>query len=45
MTYDWRADALGSWQFWCRMMALAMGSRRFETLPEMYFQESRGVIP
>lgn len=45
MTYDWRADALASWHFWCRMMALAIGARRFETLPEMYFQESRGAIP
>lgn len=43
--YDWRADAYGSWQFYCRMMALAIGSRRFETVWEMYFVESRGGIP
>ena len=43
--YDWRTDSYRSWEFYLRMMALAVGSRRFETLPEMYFAESRGLIP
>ena len=45
MTYDWRDDAIGSWRLWCRMMALGGGFIRPASLPEMYFAESRGVIP
>ena len=45
MTYDWQADALASWAFAIRMKALAIGSRRFQTLFEMYWQEANGVIP
>ena len=45
MGYDWQADAIGSWLFYLRMRALAIGSRRFETVTEMYFVESRGGIP
>jgi hypothetical protein len=43
--YDWRQDAYGSWQHAIRMMALSIGSVRFSTLPEMYWQERHGVIP
>lgn len=45
MTYDWQQDALASYTYALRMLALKIGSRRFETLPEMYWQESHGVIP
>lgn len=45
MRYDAKADAFGSWDFWCRRMALAAGAVRFATIEEMYFQEARGVIP
>lgn len=44
MTYDWRADALASYTYALRMKALAIGSIRFATLPEMYWQEHHGVI-
>ncbi len=38
---DWTAS------YWlaCRLAALLIGSKRFETLPDMYFIESRGLIP
>ena len=42
--YNWRLDAYGSYLFALRMKALALGSRRFETLPEMYWQEAHGQI-
>ena len=42
--YNWRLDAYGSYLFALRMMALAVGSRLFETLPEMYWQEQHGLI-
>ena len=38
-------DAYLSWAYAIRMMALRIGSRRFETLPEMYWQEQHGLIP
>lgn len=44
MTYSWRADAIASFTYALRMKALAIGSRRFETLPEMYWQEAHGQI-
>ena len=44
MTYDWQADFGASYTYAVRMKALAGGFRRFETLPEMYWQESHGVI-
>lgn len=45
MEYDWRADAIASWHLALRMMALACGSVQFKSLPELYWQESKGVIP
>ena len=42
--YNWRLDAYCSYLFALRMMALAVGSRLFETLPEMYWQEQHGLI-
>lgn len=42
---NWRQDALDSYHLALRMIALRIGSRRFETLPEMYWQEAHGVIP
>ena len=45
MTYDWQCDAIESWKVWCRYMALLSGSRRPETLMELYFCEGRGIIP
>lgn len=44
-TYRWRTDAFDSYTYALRMKALAIGSRRFATLPEMYWQESHGQIP
>jgi len=43
--YDWQADAIGSWRFALRMMALRRGAARFETLWEMYWLESQGSLP
>lgn len=43
--YDWRRDAIDCYHLALRMIALRIGSRRFETLPEMYWQEQHGVIP
>lgn len=45
MTYDWRADALACYTLALRMLALRVGSRHFETLPEMYWVERHGGIP
>lgn len=45
MTYDWRADAIACYHLALRMKALAIGSMRFSTIPEMYWQERHGVIP
>ena len=45
MTYDWRQDSRNSYTYALRMMALRIGSRRFETPAEMYWQEQHGVIP
>lgn len=45
MTYDWERDAIDSYHYALRMMALSIGSRRFETLYELYYQEAHGVIP
>ena len=45
MTYCWRTDALRSWELALRMMALACGARRPESLFEWYFVESRGGFP
>jgi len=43
--YDWNADAVACYTLALRMIALRMGIRRFETIPEMYWQERHGVIP
>ena len=43
--YEWQQDAWGSWQYAMRMMALSVGSIRFQTIPELYWQEQHGVIP
>ena len=45
MAYDWRSDALASYTLAMRLKALAVGSRPFQTIPEMYWQELNGVIP
>lgn len=45
LMYDWQQDSRDSWALAIRYLALAYGSRRFQTIPEMYFQESRGAIP
>ena len=43
--YSWELDSYRSWQLALRCMALACGSRRFETLAEMYWAEQQGQIP
>lgn len=43
--YDWERDAIKCYTLAIRMISLRLGSRRFETLPEMYWQEQHGVIP
>lgn len=43
--YDWNADAIACYTLALRMIALRLGTRRFETIPEMYWQERHGVIP
>ncbi len=43
--YDWKADAIASYTLALRMIALQIGTRRFATIPEMYWQERHGVIP
>ena len=43
--YNWCDDAYQSWELCIRMMALECGSRRFETLFEMYWIESQGGVP
>lgn len=45
MTYCPRTDSIRSWELALRMMALACGARRFETCWELYWLESRGLIP
>jgi hypothetical protein len=43
--YNWERDAISSYTLAIRMIALRIGSRRFKTLPEMYWQEQHGTIP
>jgi len=45
MIYDWRKDSLACYMLALRMIALRRGAVGFKTLPEMYWQESHGVIP
>ena len=45
MTYDWQADSRANYLYALRMMALSIGSLRFKTIYEMYWQEQHGVIP
>ena len=45
MTYDWRTDAFNCYTLALRMIALRLGSVRFKTIPELYYQERHGVIP
>lgn len=45
MTYCGHADAFQSWKYCIHMLALGAGSRRFETLFEMYWLEQHGLIP
>lgn len=33
--YDWQSDAIACYALALRMIALRIGSRRFETIPEM----------
>ena len=39
------ADAKACYEYALYMKALAIGSRRFQTVSEMYWQEMHGVIP
>jgi len=43
--YCGHADAYASWRYAIHMLSLAVGSRRFETLAELYWIESQGGIP
>lgn len=43
--YDWRRDAIDCYHLALHLKALALGAKRFQTIPEMYHQESHGVIP
>jgi hypothetical protein len=43
--YDWERDAIACYTLAIRMIALRIGSRQFQTIPEMYWQEQHGVIP
>lgn len=45
MAYDATRDGRDSYTYALRMIALRIGSRRFETLPELYYVESFGLIP
>lgn len=45
MTYIPAQDAYLSWQHAVYMMALQIGSKRFHALSEMYWLESKGLIP
>lgn len=45
MAYDWRSDAIASYGLAMRLKALAIGSRCFQTIPELYWQELNGAIP
>ena len=44
MTYPWRHDFGMSYTLALRMIALRLGVVRFETIPELYWQERHGVI-
>jgi hypothetical protein len=43
--YDWQSDAKACYEYALRMIALRIGSRQFQSLPEMYWQEQHGNIP
>lgn len=43
--YNWQSDAIASYAYALHMKALAIGSKRFTTIPEMYWQEQHGVTP
>lgn len=43
--YNWRVDAYHSYLLAIHLKALAIGAKQFQTISEMYFQESHGVIP
>lgn len=45
MAYDWHSDSIASYALAMRLKALAIGSRRFQTIPELYWQEQNGAIP
>ena len=45
MTYHWETDAKRCYDTALYFIALRLGSRRFRTLPEMYWLESKGLIP
>ena len=45
MTYDWRVDALACYHEALRWLALRAGSRRPQTVNEMYWVELNGGIP
>jgi len=45
MNYDAHRDFSASYWLACRLLALRIGSARFETLPELYFIEQEGGIP
>lgn len=43
--YAWQDDAIASYSYALHMKALAIGSKRFKTISEMYWQERHGIIP
>jgi hypothetical protein len=45
MTYCWQTDAKSSYETALYFIALRLGSRRFKTLPDMYWLEGQGLIP
>lgn len=45
MTPEEAIDARESYAFWCHMMRLKLGLRRFECLWELYLVEQWGGVP
>lgn len=43
--YDWRKDAIDSFTLALRFKALERGSVQFKTIAELYYVESKGLIP
>lgn len=45
MTHNGHSDWSASYWLACRYASLQIGSASFNTLPEMYFIEGKGLIP